>query len=150
VPEQIPAFAISPRHGTLAVGTEDGRVLWWDARTGRSLRPPTKVTPADVAQVRFSPDGRLLAVSSDSVVLWDVDTRKRVGSGFPTVKGWVPGIAFEPNGRLLIFQLAATIEWPTDRPTLQRFACRIAGRDLTPQEWRDLLPNRPYRYVCPG
>ena len=43
VTEHNPAFAISPRDGTLAVGTEDGRVLWWDARTGRSLRPPTKV-----------------------------------------------------------------------------------------------------------
>ena len=141
---------ISPRDGTLAVGTEDGRVLWWDARTGRSLRPPTKVTSSEVYQLAFSPDGRLLAVSSDSVVLWDVDTRKPVGSGFPAVEGWIPGIAFEPNGRLLIFQVAATIEWPTDRPTLQRFACQIAGRDLTPEEWRDLLPNRPYRHVCPG
>jgi WD40 repeat protein len=119
-------------------------------RTGRSLRTPTKVAPSEVDQLAFSPDGRLLAVSAATVVLWDVGTRKRVGSGFPSVTGWIPGIAFEPNGRLLIFQVAATIEWPTDRPTLQRFACRIAGRDLTPQEWRDLLPNRPYRHVCPG
>jgi WD40 repeat protein len=150
VTEHHPAFAISPRDGTLAVGTKDGRVLWWDAHTGRSLRAPTKATSSEVYQLAFSPDGRLLAVNSDSVVLWDVDTRKPVGSGFPGVKGWNPGIAFEPNGRLLIFQVAATIEWPTDRPTLQRSACRIAGRDLTPEEWRDLLPNRPYRHVCPG
>ncbi len=68
----------------------------------------------------------------------------------PREEGWLPDIAFEPNGRLLIFQLAATIEWPTDRPTLQRFACQIAGRDLTPEEWRELLPNRPYRRVCLG
>jgi WD40 repeat protein len=150
VKQNFPAFALSPRQGTVAVGTEDGRVLWWDARTGRSLGTPTKVAPSEANQLAFSPNGRLLAVSGATVVLWDVDTRKRVGSGFPSVKAWIPGIAFEPNGRLLIFQVAATIEWPTDRPTLQRSACRIAGRDLTPQEWRDLLPNRPYRRVCPG
>jgi WD40 repeat protein len=144
------SFALSPRDGTLAVGTDDGRVLWWDAHTGRTLRPPTKVTSAYIRQLAFSPGGRLLAVSSSAVALWDVDTRKRVGSGFPAVEGWVPDIAFEPNSRLLIFQLAAIIEWPTDRPTLQRFACQIAGRDLTPEEWRDLVPNRPYRRVCPG
>ena len=40
------------------------------------------------------------------------------------------------------------VEWPTDRPTLQRSACDIAGRDLTREEWRELLPNRPYRRVC--
>jgi WD40 repeat protein len=150
VAEHNPAFAISPRHGTLAVGTEDGRVMWWDARTGRSLAPPTKVASVGVFQLAFSPDERLIAVSSSSVVLWDVDTRKRVGSGFPTMKGGFQVISFEPNGRLLLFEDAATIEWPTDRPTLQRFACRIAGRDLAPEEWRDLLPNRPYRHVCPG
>jgi WD40 repeat protein len=148
VTENSSAFALSPRHATLAIGTEDGRILWWDARTGRSLGTPTKADEA--AQLTFSPDGRLLALSTSSVGLLDVATRKRVGSGFPAVKGWVPGVAFEPDGRLLIFQVAATIEWPTDRPTLQRAACRIAGRDLTPAEWRDLLPHRPYRHVCPG
>ena len=112
------------------------------------LRTPTKVAAA--AQLAFSPDGRLLAVSSAPVLLLDVATRKRVGSGFSAEKGWIPGIAFEPNGRLLIFGYTATSEWPTDLPTLQRAACQIAGRDLTPDEWRDLLPNRPYRHVCPG
>lgn len=101
-------------------------------------------------QVAFSPDGRLLAVSSGPVVRLDVATRKPVGSGFTAEKGWDPGIAFEPNDHLLIFGLTATTEWPTDLPTLQRSACQIAGRDLTPSEWRDLLPNRSYRHVCPS
>jgi hypothetical protein len=40
------------------------------------------------------------------------------------------------------------VEWPTDARTLQRSACRITGRDLARVEWRELLPNRPYRRVC--
>lgn len=40
------------------------------------------------------------------------------------------------------------IEWPVDRPTLQRRACEIAGRDLPPDQWGDILPTRPYRPVC--
>jgi hypothetical protein len=104
-----------------------------------------------VVDLAFSPDGRLLAVSSGPVVLLDVATRKRVGDAFTTGdKNWVPGIIFEPNGRLLIFGYTATTEWPTDLPTLHRAACQIAGRDLAPDEWRDLLPSRPYRHVCPG
>ena len=55
-----------------------------------------------------------------------------------------------PDGRLLLGEQTSWIEWPTDRPTLQRFACRIAGRDLTRDEWNELLPNRPYRHVCPA
>jgi hypothetical protein len=57
-------------------------------------------------------------------------------------------VAFEPSGRLLITELVSAIEWPLDRPTLQRFACRVAGRNLTREEWNDLLPDRPYRPVC--
>jgi hypothetical protein len=41
-------------------------------------------------------------------------------------------------------------EWPVDRPTLQRRACQIAGRHLTPDAWTDVLPNRPCRPVCPA
>jgi hypothetical protein len=37
-----------------------------------------------------------------------------------------------------------------DTGTWERFACRAAGRDLTPTEWRALLPDRPYRPVCPS
>ena len=59
-------------------------------------------------------------------------------------------MAFEPGGRLLITELGSAIEWPLDRPTLQRFACQVAGRDLTREEWHDILPNRPYRPVCPA
>jgi hypothetical protein len=115
--------------------------------TGRTLRPPTTASAGEVFQLAFSPDGRLLAVAGTGLSLWDVDTHRRVGNGFPREEGWLPDIAFEPNGRLLIFQLNAIIEWPTDRPTLQRFACHAAGRELTPEEWRELVPNRPYRRV---
>ena len=59
-------------------------------------------------------------------------------------------MAFEPSGRLLITELGSAIEWPLDRPTLQRFACQVAGRDLTREQWHDVLPNRPYRPVCPA
>ncbi|WP_028066713.1 nSTAND1 domain-containing NTPase [Solirubrobacter soli] len=149
VTEDTPSFALSPRQPMIAVGTSDGRVLWWDVRTGRTLRTPTKVTAAQAGELAFSPDGRLLAVVAAPLALWDVATRKRVGSGYPEEKAWVPGIAFNPDGRLLIFGLTATSEWPTDLPTLQRSACQIAGRDLTPDEWREVLPNRPYRHVCP-
>lgn len=63
--------------------------------------------------------------------------------------GVTPAVAFEPSGRLLITELGSALEWPLDRPTLQHFACRVAGRELTRDEWKNLLPSRPYRRVCP-
>ena len=64
------------------------------------------------------------------------------------MKGLAPSVAFKPDGRLIVGELVSAIEWPLDRPTLQRFACRIAGRDMTRAEWEDVLPNQPYRRVC--
>jgi hypothetical protein len=41
------------------------------------------------------------------------------------------------------------VELPTDLRTWKCFACRTAGRDLTPTEWHNVLPDRPYQHVCP-
>ena len=102
-------------------------------------------------QLDVSPDGRLLATGdwAAHATLWDLRTHERLGDHFPEVPGVIPQVAFEPNGRLLITELGSASEWPVDRPTLQRFACRVAGRSLSPDEWRAVLPNQPYRRVCP-
>lgn len=56
---------------------------------------------------------------------------------------------FEPDGRLFIMLVSNAVQWPMDVGTWERFACQVAGRTFTRQEWHDLLPNRPYRKVCP-
>jgi hypothetical protein len=58
-------------------------------------------------------------------------------------------VRFAPNGDLVIDNLADTAVWPTGLDAWERFACQVAGRDLTRAEWADLLPNRPYQHVCP-
>ena len=42
------------------------------------------------------------------------------------------------------------IEWPMNLNTWEQFACRVAGRNLTPAEWHEVLPNRAYRPTCPA
>jgi hypothetical protein len=32
----------------------------------------------------------------------------------------------------------------------QDFACAVAGRDLTTQEWTDVFGDRPYHATCPA
>jgi len=148
----VPAttFALSRNSRIMAAGGEDGRVTFFDAHSGRRRGRATKVAGARIAQIAISPDGRLLAVSAwdASATLWHVHSRTRVGDAFPISKGLIPAVAFEPRGRLLITELGSAIEWPLDRPTLQRFACQVAGHDLTREAWQDILPNRPYRPVC--
>jgi WD40 repeat protein len=151
----VPAatFAVSPDSRMVAAGTDDGHVLFLDAHSGKRLGPAFKVAGGQIAQLAISPDGRLLAVSAfdGTATVWDVESRARLGDAFPVGEGQglIPQVVFEPSGRLLITELGRAVEWPLDRPTLQRFACQVAGRDLTRDQWRDVLPNRPYRRVCP-
>ena len=55
---------------------------------------------------------------------------------------------FEPNGKLLIQYNSDAAQWPMDVGSWERFACQVAGRDLTPAEWHAILPARPYTHVC--
>ena len=89
-----------------------------------------------------------VAARDQTATVWDIRTRKRLGGAFPTVKYLVPGVAFEPNGRLLVTEFVDALEWSLDRASLQRFACQVAGRSLSREEWRAVLPNQPYRRVC--
>ena len=150
VAQQAITFAFSPNARTLAVGTETGHVMVIDAQTGDRRGAAMKVAESGVFQIAVSPDGQLVAVApaNGGVTLWDLRSRRRLGDEFPQPPDVIPQVAFEPNGRLLMTEKSRAIEWPVDRPTLQRAACEIAGRDLTRDEWAGILPNRPYRPVC--
>ena len=68
-----------------------------------------------------------------STTVWDISSRKRVGNSFPIEQGVVTVPLFEPSGELLIAYLSNAAEWPMDVATWQRFACQVAGRDITEQ-----------------
>jgi WD40 repeat protein/class 3 adenylate cyclase len=148
---QATSIAFSTDSRLLAAGTEDGKVVLWNARNGSPLGSPIQVATGAVDPISFSPDGRMFVASSadQTATLWDVRTRKRLGNTFPIEQGSIPVAQFAPGGDLVIDNVTDTAQWPTDLRTWERFACRVAGRDLTRAEWSDLLPERPYRPVCP-
>jgi WD40 repeat protein/class 3 adenylate cyclase len=147
---QANSIAFSPDGRLLGAGTEDGKVVLWNAHNGEPLGPPIQAAAAAINPISFSPDGRLFVVSSfdQMVTLWDIASRKRIGDTFPIEPAVIPAAYFAPNGDVVIDYLAKAAVWPTDLQTWVRFACQVAGRDLTRAEWKDLLPDRPYQHVC--
>jgi len=145
------AIAFSPNGRLLGAGTTDGSVMLLNAHTGARLGAPIQVATGPVDPISFSPDGRLfIATSADATsTVWDIRSRKRWGTSFAVEAGSIPVVRFVPNGDLVIDNLADTAVWPTRLSAWKRFACQIAGRDLTRAEWADLLRNRPYQHVCP-
>jgi WD40 repeat protein len=145
------ALAFSPNGKLLAIASADGRVQLRDPRTGEVRSRAWVAEDGAVMSVRFSPDGSVLATagSEGTATLWDVGSGKRVGpplTGPPSA-----GVAaFDPTGHTLAtgFQDGTVLLWEVDPASWRRRACGVAGRRLTPQEWQDFLPGRPYRPSC--
>ncbi|MGW2311641.1 WD40 repeat domain-containing serine/threonine protein kinase [Actinomadura luteofluorescens] len=93
-------MAFTPDAGTLATGGGDGNVHLWDVASGRIRKTSSGLRGAKALE--FAPDGRALAVSSESgspyVQIWDTITGKTV----PMKVDYAAGtLAFSPDGRKL-------------------------------------------------
>jgi WD40 repeat protein len=146
------AIAFSPDSRTLGLGTESGQLLFWNARTGAPRAAPIHAANGNIDSVSFSPDGSVVAAGSydRTATAWDLGSHRQIGNTFPEQTAAAPGVLFQPNGRLLIDYLANAAQWPMNVQRWERFACQVAGRDLSRAEWRQLLPTRPYMRVCPA
>jgi hypothetical protein len=101
--------------------------------------------------IAFAPDGGQLGASlqSGDTILLDLASGQRLGNSFPVLPGTITVPLFAPNGDFVIDYSPSVADWPTDVGSWERYACQVAGRDMTPTEWANVLPNRPYRHVCP-
>jgi WD40 repeat protein/tRNA A-37 threonylcarbamoyl transferase component Bud32 len=111
----VTAVGFHPGGKLIAVGTIDGRVRFFDPRTGMAVGRPLDEGGLPVWQIAFSPDGKVLALAVDrngvtgfysqrrqgEVQLWDVRTRRRVGRTIEPRAGSVFSVAFSPDNTLL-------------------------------------------------
>jgi len=101
-----------------------------------------------------SPDGRLLAVvCNDRVSVVDVGSGHELRPKYSVAEGSV--VAFGPDS-----QSIAVIErdssqwrirvWDLGIESWRNQACNIANRQLSPEEWREFVGDRPYLPGCNG
>jgi WD40 repeat protein len=148
----VNAFAGSPDGSTVAMAGDSGEIVTVDVSTGQERRS----TPlAPVYWLNYSDDGELM-VSGDEdggVSLWDATTLDLMGTVYPPHRGNpVPsGAQFirDTHSVVIASHDGRVYRWETDVDRALDFACRMAGRDLTREEWQQFLPAQPYRSVCP-
>jgi WD40 repeat protein len=142
----------SPDGRRFAVGGVTGQVRVLDVETGEWAGPPRTGHDGAVT-VAYSPDGATVASGAfdGTIGLWD----GRTGALLNTVpSGRTTNVqpTFLPDGHtLLIPSIDATIStWDTQPASWIEFACKIADRNLTREEWHEAFDDRPFRQTCPS
>ena len=95
------SVAFSPDGQTLASGSDDDTIRFWDVATGQH-KATLEGHTGWVLSVAFSPDGQTLASGSDddTIRFWDVATGQHKATFEPTY-GNVLSVAFSPDGQTL-------------------------------------------------
>ncbi len=145
------AIAFSPDGRTLATGgLDDPIVRIWDVGAGKLVRELDQGSAATMT-LDFSPDGGILAVSGFEPVasLWDVATGARIGPTL-TAGSRRAQIDLSPDGRRLLLTHGdgRGAVWDVDPQSWAQRSCTLANRTLTPEEWQEFLPGRPYEPAC--
>jgi WD40 repeat protein len=149
------SVAFSPDGELLFVGQYDGAGRLFSTRTWRPVGQALEgAHTARITFPAFTPDGRTLvtAAADGTVVLWDVDTQTQIGAPLRLAPNTFASAALSPDGSRLyaISTRGEGISFNMSPEAWKRHACLVAGRELTPAEWKAALPERPYEPVCSG
>jgi WD40 repeat protein len=151
---KVHALVASRDGSTVAMAGDSGEIVTVDVSSGAERRSTGRGAP--VLWLNYSDDGELLVSAADDggVTLWDATTLELLGTVYPPNHGDPDPVGAQFIGDshdVAIASYDGTVyRWQTDLDRAIDFACQMAGRSLTEQEWEEFLPAQPYRSVCPA
>jgi WD40 repeat protein/DNA-binding SARP family transcriptional activator len=133
-------------------GSYKGWVRLWSTKTWRPTNHLLAGHAGAVVGVATSPDGRTLATGSTdgTIRLYDLPSRQPLGAPLPAVPDRAVVPEFSPDGAFLfaVTDAGRAYRWDVRPSSWAHRACAVAGRTLTPTEWKAALPGRPYAPAC--
>jgi WD40 repeat protein len=148
------SLAFAP-NGTLATGAGAGIVQLWSPSTGDPIGHPVLAASAPIDSIAFDRSGQRFATAGGpegGLKLWFTSSLQQDGATLDPEQGTWGSAQFTPNGQLLLAVNAngQGSVWPVSPAALEKHACAVAGRTLTPDEWSEFISGHPYSQVCPG
>jgi WD40 repeat protein len=146
------AGAISPDGTRLAVAGVEGEVGVRRLDGPGWVRPPIEGAVEVPRAVSFSPDGTTFVISdaSGQVHLWDATTGTPLARLAPR-PGFGARAGFADEHTVVVATNDGGVyRWDTSLEAAIDAACKVAGRNMTPAEWREVFPDRPHRETCPA
>ena len=149
------SVAFSPNGRLVATGHYDGTAQLWSTADWKPVGSPLEGHDRRrFFSLEFSPDGSVLVTAGQdgTVALWDVASQAPIGSPLLVEADGYLAADLSDDGSYLFVATAKrrAMRWTVDPAAWKQQACRVAGRELTAQEWREALPRQPFRRVCGG
>ena len=146
-------LSYSPDGSRLAVGTMQGKLYVFDARSGKVLHAPKKVHDDFVQQVEWLKDGRtIVSTGSEGVVsLYDAErglVRVSLPASADLSHAYTFVLSASDTAVAAVVGAQPGRNYPLDPRRWLDYACLVAGRDLTRDEWSSYLPGREYERTC--
>ncbi len=147
--------AFSPNSTMLAAGGLQGQIAIFDAATGRLLHTPDRVHNQNLTQAGWLPDGRTVVTAGMDGMISLYDARQGL------VRVAMPASSEPGSGYTFLTSIseskvtAAVGDNPGRTYSLDprqwlSYACLVARRDLTEEEWSNYLGERAYQRTCDG
>jgi DNA-binding SARP family transcriptional activator/WD40 repeat protein len=151
-PDRYTSVAFTPTGTDLAVQAPSGDVFRLDTATGAATRL-VKVPLNFYGDLAYSSDGRLLfslsGYGETVLTAWDAQSSAPIITGV-SLRDTDGDSSLAPtaDGQLFIGTADGILRLDTDVEHWKRAACEIAGRQLSEDEWRQYLGERPFAPAC--
>ena len=150
----VTGLLFTPDGKTLISGGADPAIRFWDVGNHEPVRESWRDHVKAVWKLALFQTGAgsvLVSLGGDGTILMqDLETGVMVAPGLRTGKE-SESLAIDPNSStfyLGTFDDTAQV-WRLPLVVWQEWACEVANRNLTPQEWSQYLHNDAYKKTCP-